>query len=159
MATHADSIKLRGDIEIKVRRKSDNQVIQVVEVRNKIVNAGLFELAKLLVPSATGKPLGSLRVGVGSTHPATAADTVLQSPVTGGSVTLRVQDVTVTKTGAGATQVAVQATIPTLATNLALSEAGLFLSDSTLFARQIHLPILTEDGLAFDYYWTLTFTA
>lgn len=155
----SENLQLRGDIEIIVRKRDSRELVDRIEVRNKIVAGGMLKLGQMLVPGATATPLAFLKVGTGTTRPA-SNDTSLQAPVlVDGSVTLLASNVLAQSTATGA-RVVVTASLPTtIASGLSLSEAGLFLSGNTLLARQIHVPVTTDASLSYDYTWTLTFTA
>lgn len=160
MPTQRSKAFLRGDITIKVTDRRTGRVVNTVQVRNKIVQSGLNALPLLLAQDETEFPasqckLGSLRVGTSTVAP-TIGDVGLHTPVAAGNVTLDAVNLT---TNGGV--LTVQATLPEALNSspVTLTEAGLFLVNGTLFARQIHSSITTGPGLRMDYTWVLTFTA
>lgn len=159
MLGNPDTIRLRGDIEINVRNRVTGQVIRKISVRNKIVSAGVAALPYLLARiDAENRSLSALAVGSGTASPS-ALDTSLQNEITGSRVML--SDVNLSFPSAGQLKVDVRLNDSTSGAPEALeiSEAGLFLANGALFARQIHDPITTAPGIQLDYAWVLTFTA
>lgn len=167
MPTTKNSIAVRGDIKIDVFDKRLRRVVRTVEVRNRIVQAGLNALPMLLSQRGTPDPeaselrIDSLRVGSGTTV-AAPGDTGLVSEISALSVTLLPANFTIQGDA-----LIVRASLDENMTagTFDLREAGLFMpatsgySNGRLFARQTHSPIQTGPGLMLNYSWTLTFTA
>ena len=149
-------LTVKGEIEIVASDASG--IRQRVRTRNHIVNGGLVALANLL-KQGTGVDtsdfqLATLKVGTG-TRDVSNADTALAD--------LSPYSASVTVTGPDATDAGIQLTVSAEFTdvdpNRDLSEAGLFLADDTLFARQKHTVIRTQAGLTLTYTWRITLKA
>lgn len=168
MQMKSGSLKFRGDITITVTSRLTNRVLQRLEVRNKIVQVGLNAFPYFLSqredePNGTNYEtpnmrLAHLRVGTGDT-PAAKTNTALVTHVPAFDVALTSDNFSPEETDEGT--LVIRATLPaqTGATSYRLSEAGLFLANGWLFARQAHSPIDTAPGLQLDYAWTLSFMA
>lgn len=154
-------IRVRGDIEITVRDRA-GRVQGRVDVRNKIVGAGLLALPRLLAQAETEEltdwKLAYLGVGQG-TAVASALDTSLQNEITAGRVTLGYANLDMSTAGQLRINVRIPDTVSGSNAPYQITEAGLFLGNGTLFARQVFNPIQTAPGLQLDYAWTITFTA
>ncbi len=149
---------LRGDVDIFVRSSSTKKLITQYRIRNTIVYDGLNGIIKLLAQNtgttSTDYQIDSLRVGTGTVGPV-RADTALIAEVFSMSLldadrveTLATSQLVITKTlemadGNG---------------NI-LTEAGLFLGNGDLFARQIHPAITKTILITVTYQWQISFTS
>jgi hypothetical protein len=155
----SDGIKLRGDVIMYVKNSRTGKVITKYEIRNTIVYGGLNALIQLLAqntgdPAASALQLTALNVGTGTTAP-TRADTGLVAQVA--SISL----VSANRIESLATSaLTVSATLGSgVANGYTLTEAGLFLSNSTMYARQIHPAIPKTIAITIVYQWQLGFTS
>jgi hypothetical protein len=164
----ADGIKLRGDITIRMIEIATGRVLQTVEVRNAIMNAGMEAIAKLLTQN-TGTPsswqVAGLMVGTGTT-PAAATQTALSGP--SNERYYRALSAANKEIVAGPPLVLqFSAQVADIPAGKVITEAGLFLNDGsgtaaapgTMFARQIHAAVTTAAGVVPDYVWRITLTA
>lgn len=142
-----------------VRNALTGKVLTRYRIKNTIVFGGLSAIIQLLAQN-TGGPapntlnITSLHVGTGTIAP-TRADTALVNDVftmalvsADRTVALSTSQLTITKT-LGTTD----------ANGNTLTEAGLFLADGSMFARQIHPAIPKTNIITITYEWQISFTS
>jgi hypothetical protein len=155
---------LRGDITIRVINAKSGEVEQRIDIRNMIMYDGLIAILTLLAQLATDPApstlkVSGLRVGTSSTAPArTQHDCV--APV----YTIALVDANLTKTTVGTYELRIAATLPNGTggdpfNGVSLTEAGIILGSSTLFARQIHPAIAKNTSNIVEYDWRISLTA
>lgn len=155
--------KVRGDMKITVRDAVTNEVLRTIEIRNTITYAGLTALVYLIAQRAVDpvpgdKKITALRASTGAVAP-TRNDTTLATPA--GEVTLALADGDKTPTVAAPLFELKLTTTMDAATGNGKNfvEAGVFMSDATMIARQIHPLIAKSVAIIINYDWRLTFTA
>ncbi len=156
-AESTDYAPLRGDVTMYVRDAETGELLERHEIRNTITYLGMTGLIRLLAQNGvtlTDYGIAQLRVGTGTTAP-TRVDTNLVASVFSMTLTntdrfesISTGELIITKTlGAGS------------ANGSILTEAGLFLSNGDIFARQIH-PAITKSALiTVTYEWRISFTS
>lgn len=156
-----EGLKIRGDIVVRAINLATGEVCQRVEVRNAIMQNGVLAIAKLLTQNASAAAPGTFKVtrlAAGSgTLAANSSQTALQSPVASADYTLTDADRVITV--GPPVVIKFTAQMDALAPGTTLTEAGLFLSDGTMFARQIHASVTAANGIVIDYEWRITLTA
>lgn len=176
--TTTNTVPLKGVMCVSVRNVKTGQVLRRFEIRNTITYQALTAMVRLIADAAfAGSPnrgdglLAYIKPGGGVTGSApsptapTRNDTDTENPFVVGMadyVTAVTCDTTTTS-GTGVDDgffVTVTASIPSTDLNgMTLNEAGLFLGNGWLFARQLHPAINKDSGLAVDYDWRISFTS
>lgn len=143
-----DSIGVRGEVRIKVRRHGE--MVREIVSRNMVVNGGLDLLADLFIGATTTIPR-ALAVGTGTTAP-TKADTALEAEV------YRSPQLTEYSRGGTGAAIFKYYLTASQANGNTLTEAGLFTSNSggTMVARVTHTAITKTSAESVTYEWTIT---
>lgn len=157
----SNSAPCRGDLMLTVRDAVTRRKIRTLTIRNMIVNNGFSALVNLLAQKTTGAAastlgIASLRVGAGAVAPVKT-----DAGLSGATLaTLALVDASKTVTTIDPTfELKIIATLEAdQANGETLTEAGLFLADDTLFARQIYPGISKNAAIVIDYDWRISFT-
>ncbi len=158
----ASGLKLRGDLTVTVTRVSDG-FKRTHGVRNTITYDGRNSPLYLWAPdgiTVADYAIATLRAGT-STTPPTAGDTSLGAPLAGGPTggILTLSSLERTRSPATA-ELIITAELDTAHANgYTLTEAGLYLDNGQLFARQVHTAIAKNSGFIVSYTWILGLTA
>lgn len=161
MPAISTALTLRGDLGITLRDAASGAVLRRIQIRNQICNQALAALVNLLIqrpesPAPGRLQLATLRVGTGVVPPV-AGDTELG----GEAASVVLEDGNrIPAAEPGVFEIMIQATLEAdQAVNADITEAGLFLENGDLFARQVH-PTLHKTGAnVIDYDWRISFTA
>lgn len=148
--------RLRGDVEMLIHG-ADGELLRRIEIRNTITYDGMGALLYLL--SQDGVTVGDyqiteLRAG-SSAVPPSRSDTALgdQKVVKALSAANRLRSL---PTG----ELVIQTQLATHeGVGQTLREAGLFLGNGQLFARQVHAAIEKTDAISITYSWRISVTA
>ena len=159
----SDRIRVRGYIGFTIRDAKTGRVLRRYEDRNTITYLGLSSLIymwsqRVADPAPSTFKVTELHVSTGNTAP-TAADTNLATP--GSAVVLALTDPSKTVTVAAPTfELRLAATLQAGQGNgLTFKEAGVFLSNGNMIARQIHPNIDKTGAIVIDYDWRLDLVA
>ena len=149
-------IQVRGDLCIVARDSGSGEVVRRIEIRNKVLTAGVQLLADLLsYPTAVADGrIREVQLGTSSTAP-TIGDTAITAPV---SVPLT----GTVSVAAGAATLKLTGTMASGTGNLVTyQEAGLFAGPTAaiMFARQVFPGLYKTNALVLDIDWRITFTA
>lgn len=159
----SDRLRVRGYIGFTIRDAKTGRVLRRYEDRNTITYLGLTSLVYLWsqrvadAAPATFK-VTELHVSTGNTAP-TPADTDLATP--GSAVVLALIDASKTVTVSNPTfELRLAATLGAGQGNgLTFCEAGVFLANGNMAARQIHPNIVKTGAIVIDYDWRLDLVA
>lgn len=151
-------VRLRGDLSICVRH-ANGRVKHRFAIRNTITYDGLNSPLYLWAPDAitlADYAMAQLRAGESGVPP-TRGDVGLGAPFGGAVITL----LAVNRTRSPATgEVVITGQFDTTQANGAnLTEAGVFLGNGTLFARQVHPTIPKTNLITVSYTWRFAVTA
>jgi hypothetical protein len=159
VANLGSTTPMRGDVFMTVRDAETGEILTKYTIKNTIVYNGLNSIIRLLAqnagdPAAANLKIASLHVGTGTIAPTRADVALLGDVFTMALVdadrveSIATSQLVITKTlGAGD------------ANGSTLTEAGLFLADGTLFARQIHPAIPKTNIITITYEWQISFTS
>lgn len=154
---HQPGFQLQGFIEVVAVRARDGKVLRRIDVQNTITYAGIGAVLFLFSQDGvtlTDFQLASLRVGTNATPPTkgnTALGTQVFSKALGPSNRLR-------SLPTGELVLSTQLTTSEANGNT-LTEAGLFLGNGQLFARQVHPAIAKTSSITVSYNWRIAVTA
>lgn len=160
----SDAKVLTGHLQIEVIKKSTGKVFRRIAIQNTITYKGLVAPLYLLAQDAvtlTDFQIVKLWAGEG-TVPPTKSDTALNAPLstspsTGGVVTLTGANRTVSE---ATSELVITATLGTAHANgHTLSEVGLFMANTQMFARQVHPGIPKTNAFSINYTWRIATTA
>lgn len=153
MTPFSDTLKLRGDLSIIVRRARDGKIIERMLIRNTITFNGLLGSLRLFKQDdnlASDYQIASIRAGTGSTPP-TRDDPGLESPV----FTIPLSP-TSRQLSISTTELVLSATLGVGdAVGNTVSEAGWFFANGQMGGRQIHAPIPLTGLITVSYNWRL----
>jgi hypothetical protein len=171
-----ENVGMRGDLYIRVRSVKTGEVIQTIEIRNKITLLAANVLVELVAqregvdPGPSANQIYTMRMGTSNT-PATRADTNLGAPVFSKVI------VDSNKVSGAQGELQFLVTLESGEANgSTLQEAGLFTRGTMtpspvfgepdpatpklrMFARQIHPAIPKTSAITLEYSWRLAFTA
>jgi hypothetical protein len=156
------TFRIRGDLEVWVRDPAGNPLRRFA-IRNTIVYGGLNSALFLWAQDGitpTDYQISVLAAGSGVVPP-TKGDIALNAPLpggpTGGVITLDASNRTVSpSTG----ELIFNAQLDTTRANgYTLGEAGLFLGNTQLFARQVHPLIPKTSAITVSYTWRIAVTS
>ena len=152
-------MKLRGDIQIEIRREGEARPLRRYAIRNTIVLGGLNS-PLYLWSQDTGSPtdwrITTLTPGTVGTPP-TTGDINLLGGLVADQITLTSSDRAVL---AATGELVITATLGTArAVGQMLREVGLFLGNGQLFARQVHPVIEKTNAITVTYTWRIAVTS
>lgn len=155
-------LPMRGDLRIRVRDAKTDAVLRRIQIKNTITYKALKALVHLLA-QVTGDTVGNfkvtgLHVGTGATPP-DRTQTALVTEV----AIIALSDVPSEDkfiTDSGPYELKILATLEASVGNgNTLQEAGLFLVNGDMMARQVHPGIAKTAAIVIDYDWRIEFTA
>ncbi len=155
-----DLAKIRGDLQITVRRALDDVILRRFAIRNQITYNGINSPIFLWSQDGivvTDFRITSLVAGSGTTPP-TKGDIALAIPIGPGVITLGATN----RTQSPATAeliITADWPAPSAVDGFSLSEVGLVLGNGQLFARQVHPTIAKTSLITVSYSWRLALTA
>ena len=154
-----DQSPMRGDLRLTVRDAITREIKRNLLIKNTItygaLNAILQLISQLTDVAPTDFKIEALQIGTNATAPV-RAQTALIAPV----LTLTLSDVAKIVTNSGPYELRVVTTLGADQCNeLTLCEAGLFMHNGSMFARQTHPPIPKSSAIVIDYDWRIDLTA
>ena len=164
-------VGLRGDFGMQVFDVSSGTPRRILRIRkkNQITNDGRTALLNLMGIGDSAAPLWtevqrdkriwSLSVGTNPTPPAITDTLAVMSAVWNSSFTFPAE-CQIVATPPNTYYLAISKTLPAVssADGSTLAEAGILTYDNSLYARQIHSPILKTSTMTIQYDWQLGIT-
>lgn len=143
-----ESLKANGELRV-VLTGADGQVKEDVLLKNLVVDTGLNFIVKRM-KDATADVMSHMSLGTGTTA-AAAADTTLQTEISGGRVSL-------TSTSVTANQITYIASFAAGVGTGAVTEAGIFNASTggTMLCRTVFPVVNKQSGDSMTVTWTVT---
>ncbi len=155
-----DLLRLRGDIQIEIRRAGEERPLRRYAIRNTIVLGGLNS-PLYLWSQDTGSPtdwrIVRLIPGTVGTPPTTGDISLLGALPLADYINLTPADRTVLPASG---ELVIRGVLSTgQAVGQTLREIGLFLGNGQLFARQVHPAIQKTGSISVTYTWRIAVTS
>ena len=151
-----EKLSLRGDLQVEIRDAKTDKLLKRYSLRNQItyngINSPIFLWSQDGI-TVTDYRIVTLAAGSGGVPP-TKGDVALNAPITNGTIALTSSNRTQSP-ATGELIITAQWAAPSVIDGNTLVEAGLFLGNNTLFARQIHPSILKTSAITVSYSWRI----